>query len=70
MKRTGNFVLLIVKELSLFPLAQSIEPLMSKVLPFFDFVLHQSTQGINFYRTSIGFRALEYMLGTGGNTGD
>ena len=32
MKRTGNFVLFIVKELSLFPLAQSVEPLMSKVL--------------------------------------
>lgn len=70
MKRRGNFVLFIVKELSFFPLAQSVEPLMSKVLPLFDFVLHQREQGMKFYRTSSGFRALEYMLGTWGNAGD
>lgn len=70
MKRTGNFVLFIVKKLPLFPLAQSVKPLMTKVLPLFDFLLHQSKQGMKFCRRSSGFRALENMLGTWGNPGD
>lgn len=68
MKRTGIFVLFIVKGLSLFPLVQSVEPLMSTVLPLFDFVLHQSKWG---NEVTTGDPVVsENMVGTWGSTRD
>lgn len=49
----------IVKGLSLFPLAQSAKPLMSKVLPLFDFVLQQSKKGMKLLQQIQWFQVTE-----------